>query len=91
MTKSKVKNEIEKTSKDISNEEHRNRKEEQAAVEGIEQKGNCLRCGVFGVLKTCTGCKVAQYCSKGCQREDWNKHKLNCKSGNKVNLKLCYI
>lgn len=27
----------------------------------------------------CSVCKVATYCSRNCQREDWNFHKRNCK------------
>ena len=27
---------------------------------------------------TCTGCLSIRYCSKECQNEDWNEHKLTC-------------
>ena len=27
----------------------------------------------------CTGCRVRRYCSKECRREDWGKHKQECK------------
>ena len=27
-------------------------------------------------LKTCTGCKMAKYCGKECQKNDWKAHKL---------------
>ncbi|KAI0323316.1 hypothetical protein GY45DRAFT_1332621 [Cubamyces sp. BRFM 1775] len=26
----------------------------------------------------CTGCKIALYCSKACQQEDWGRHKPQC-------------
>jgi hypothetical protein len=29
--------------------------------------------------KICTGCRSAYYCSKKCQKRDWEKHKLICK------------
>ena len=28
------------------------------------------------VLKSCTECKIAKYCGKDCQRNDWKIHKL---------------
>ena len=30
-------------------------------------------------MKRCTGCKVARYCSKECQKEDLKSHKPDCK------------
>lgn len=48
-----------------------------------EQWGNkCLRC--FGTqtdssaLLRCSSCKLATYCSKGCQSKDWRLHKAEC-------------
>ena len=32
------------------------------------------------VVKKCTGCGVAAYCSRGCQTEHWPEHKEVCKS-----------
>ena len=33
-------------------------------------------------LKSCAACHRAKYCSRECQREDWKKHKLDCKKSN---------
>ena len=43
---------------------------------------NCFGCGVikdFREIKECSGCKVAQYCSRECQLSHWAKHKSYCK------------
>ncbi|KAJ6467766.1 hypothetical protein C8R45DRAFT_1079150 [Mycena sanguinolenta] len=32
------------------------------------------------ILKRCSGCKVARYCSKSCQTNDWRLHKKLCGS-----------
>jgi len=41
---------------------------------------SCWACGVEvedpAVLKTCTDCKVARYCNRDCQRQEWKVHKL---------------
>ncbi|KAI1394263.1 uncharacterized protein F4822DRAFT_424741 [Hypoxylon trugodes] len=29
-------------------------------------------------LRTCSGCKKTQYCSKDCQKQDWKQHKAYC-------------
>jgi hypothetical protein len=41
----------------------------------------CARCGGPGKPKllVCGACKSTSYCSAGCQKEDWKKHKLVCK------------
>lgn len=31
-----------------------------------------------GILLTCSRCKIAKYCSKECQKNDWKNHKRVC-------------
>ncbi|KAG1860793.1 hypothetical protein F4604DRAFT_1957715 [Suillus subluteus] len=42
----------------------------------------CAACGKegggSGSLLICSRCKVVRYCSQGCQREDWKRHKKSC-------------
>lgn len=42
--------------------------------------GCCLMCGKRDIvgLKKCSRCKIAKYCSKECQREDWKRHREEC-------------
>ena len=46
-----------------------------------ERRDKCARCGGPGKPKllVCGNCKSISYCSAGCQREDWKKHKPTCK------------
>jgi hypothetical protein len=46
-----------------------------------EPRDRCARCGGVGKPKllVCGACKSTSYCSAGCQKEDWKKHKLVCK------------
>lgn len=42
----------------------------------------CTRCrkrDVKSKIMECSICRVTQYCSKKCQRDDWPEHKLLCK------------
>ena len=41
--------------------------------------GQCTRCRVVTATKRCGRCKLARYCSAGCQRADWALHKKVCK------------
>ncbi|GAQ78909.1 hypothetical protein KFL_000200620 [Klebsormidium nitens] len=62
-----------------------------AAVETlgfVKEKGGwlhgskrCSKCGASGVaVKTCSGCRRAQYCSKECQVAAWKEgHKVECR------------
>lgn len=38
--------------------------------------GQCQR--LLSEFKTCSSCRVAVYCSKNCQTQDWSKHKARC-------------
>ena len=46
-----------------------------------EPSRKCARCGGPGKPKllVCSACRSTSYCSAGCQKEDWKKHKLVCK------------
>ena len=37
----------------------------------------CRFCGMCGDTQRCS-CKAARYCSKKCQKDDWDEHKLEC-------------
>ena len=40
----------------------------------------CQSCWSFGLdYQTCAKCKGPRYCTRGCQLEDWKRHKINCK------------
>jgi len=47
-----------------------------------ERRDGCAHCGGPGKPKllVCGTCKSTSYCSAGCQKEDWKKHKLVCKN-----------
>lgn len=48
-----------------------------------EPKLRCNKCNVCKQKHTkfykCAQCKAVSYCGSTCQREDWNKHKQDCK------------
>jgi hypothetical protein len=55
-----------------------------SALEGLPR---CRKCGsekkkvdgeAVEPLLTCTRCRVARYCSKECQKQDWKTHKGDC-------------
>ena len=41
---------------------------------------SCLQLGEKTSFKTCGRCHLAMYCSKEHQREDWPRHKKECKA-----------
>ena len=49
-----------------------------------DMDSKCWFCGKMqghvGQLRRCGGCKVALYCSRECQRNDWKKHKKTCRT-----------
>eukprot|EP01124_Arcella_intermedia_P031653 TRINITY_DN7205_c0_g1_i1.p1 TRINITY_DN7205_c0_g1~~TRINITY_DN7205_c0_g1_i1.p1 ORF type:complete len:425 (+),score=96.34 TRINITY_DN7205_c0_g1_i1:65-1339(+) len=52
----------------------------QNASSAEERKKICFTCNkLVDNMKKCGRCKVRWYCSADCQKEDWQKHKLNCK------------
>ncbi|KAF5325093.1 hypothetical protein D9619_010016 [Psilocybe cf. subviscida] len=48
----------------------------------LTQCQHCYKSRMSGgaKLSKCGGCKIAQYCSRECQKADWQKHKDQCKS-----------
>ena len=45
--------------------------------ETLRQAGVCLMCGALGD-KRCGACHSVTYCSPGCQKRDWARHKSLC-------------
>ena len=39
----------------------------------------CVTCHGSPAPKRCAACKVVDYCSKDCQRQDWPNHKVKCR------------
>lgn len=59
-----------------------------AEPEGEEKASGCSHCGMAqrftaenpeGKLMKCGGCRVAEYCSRECQKKAWKAHKGECK------------
>ena len=40
----------------------------------------CQKCGKPAASSMCGGCKFVSYCSKECQKRDWNAHSVACES-----------
>jgi hypothetical protein len=38
----------------------------------------CWVCKEGEARQVCGGCKNVRYCSRGCQRQDWTRHKPEC-------------
>lgn len=50
----------------------------------VEEEPKCNGCHKTELktelkLHKCSGCKIAKYCSKECQRDNWAEHKIECK------------
>lgn len=57
----------------------------------INHRCNRPTCGIFDSLDEkflCCPCKVAFYCSKDCQRQDWKQHKRTCVWQKRKNRKV---
>jgi hypothetical protein len=52
---------------------------ESSSSSSIEYSPTCSTCLKKGILKRCSKCKKVFYCSKECQKKDWNFHKTICK------------
>ena len=58
-------------------------KEMYSEVKGDKKTAFCCHCHQTKERKTlmlCSGCKLAQYCSAKCQKENWPKHKNYCRT-----------
>ncbi|RFU80772.1 mynd finger family [Trichoderma arundinaceum] len=53
----------------------------------VKTCGNCGKAeSVEGPkLRACSGCLQTQYCSPDCQKEDWKKHRMECKYAQESN------
>lgn len=45
----------------------------------LDKLATCDICGFLGPDLKCAKCKIRTYCSAACQRNDWKKHKVDCK------------
>lgn len=58
--------------------------EPKKASKGVAKTGWCRVCKKRNLLAadmfTCSACGLVKYCSRECQRKDWEKHKEACKN-----------
>ena len=52
--------------------------ESETDKEPVVVVAKCCVCGSSENIQCCGNCKVARYCSKGCQREHWAHHSVYC-------------
>jgi hypothetical protein len=52
-------------------------------IKNMNKERSCSNCfsvgGEKGKLLACSGCSTVFYCGNKCQKEDWRKHKKDCK------------
>lgn len=55
-------------------------RDERGRKRRVDGVGSCVTCSVRRAEFLCTGCRVAAYCSKACQKIDWeeNTHHIGC-------------
>jgi hypothetical protein len=52
----------------------------------------CFACGEMlqcATTQSCGKCRMATYCNKECQRQDWNAHKAKCKRSERCTRMRC--
>ncbi len=47
--------------------------------ENVVHACSCCYKSVIATTMFCGGCRVATYCNAACQRDDWKRHKADCK------------
>jgi SET and MYND domain-containing protein len=59
-----------------------------SALDITSQCSTCLRAPQAGeTLQACTGCRLAKYCGRACQKADWRTaHRKECASLKKVRM-----
>jgi hypothetical protein len=53
---------------------------EQEAAGGRAHVRRCWACNQPVQAHKCSRCKVARYCNRACQKQDWGRHKRECKN-----------
>ena len=45
----------------------------------VKEGQACAKCGKSHSTMICSACRNVVYCSQDCQREDWKRHKKDCR------------